>query len=213
MKSALTAAVLGFCIALGGCASQWVVDSSVRSYSEIAGAPAAGSGYRFERLPSQQADEARQQKLEAMAAAALDGVGLHRDDSAPRYSAEINARTSTEYPPWPDPWYGGGPWWGPGWGYAGAWGPRPGWGGWYGGGWGGWWAAPPPNPWYAREVSIVLRELPSSRVVYETHARNSSTNSAGDLIFPVMFQAALQGFPNPPQGDRRVDIPVQTVSK
>jgi hypothetical protein len=27
-------------------------------------------------------------------------------------------------------------------------------------------------------------------------------------VFPVMFEAAMQGFPNPPAGPRRVDIRV-----
>jgi len=29
----------------------------------------------------------------------------------------------------------------------------------------------------------------------------------------VMFQAALQGFPNPPQGERRVNIELPTARK
>ena len=57
-----------------------------------------------------------------------------------------------------------------------------------------------------------LRELPSNRVVYETHARNSGPYNISADILPVMFQAALQGFPNPPAGERRVDIEIPRAS-
>ncbi|MBT2322174.1 DUF4136 domain-containing protein [Variovorax paradoxus] len=207
MKLALTALVLT--VGLTGCATRWVVDSEVKSFSSIGTIP-SGAGYRFERLPSQQASEAQQQQLEAMAGAALERVGLRRDDADPRYTAQIGARVTAELSPWADPWfYGAGPW-GPyrhGRYYGSAWYGR----GWYGGGWYGPAFPPASNPWYAREVSIVLRELPSNRVVYETHARNDGPYTASARVLPVMFQAALQGFPNPPQGERRVDIEVSTA--
>ncbi len=209
-----TFAALLLAASLSGCATSWVVDSNVKSFSSI-DTIAAGSTYRFERLPSQQASEASQQQLETMAGAALEGVGLRRDDASARYTAEIGARVSSEMSPWADPWmYGGGPW-GPAFGYGGA--RR--YGGWHGGGWyGGWygggWYGPtfPPalNPWYSREVSIVLRELPSNRVVYETHARNDGPYTSSAAVLPVMFQAALQDFPRPPAGERRVDIQIPT---
>jgi len=59
----------------------------------------------------------------------------------------------------------------------------------------------------------VLRELGSHRVVYETRARNDGPYSADSAVLPVMFQAALQGFPNPPQGERRVDIEIPPAPK
>lgn len=208
MKAVLGALLL--VLGLSGCATRWVVDSEVRSFSGMDSLP-SGASYRFERLPSQQIDEAAQQQLEAWAGAALDGVGLRHDDGTPQLSALIGARVTSELSPWADPWMFGNPW--PGWGGPGWWGPRaPGWGprglyggGWYGGGWGPAFG-PPPTPWFGREVSIVLRELPSNRVVYETHARNDGPYSNSAAILPVMFQAALQGFPNPPPGERRVDI-------
>jgi hypothetical protein len=200
-------AVLALCTGLAGCATRWVVDSDVRSFSSLGTVP-AGATYRFERLPSQQASEAQQQQLEAMAAAALERVGLRRDDANPQYTAQIGARVTAELSPWADPWYFHGAW-GPGyrpWGY-GPWGGR----GLYGGGWYGPAFTPPANPWYVREVSVVLRELPSHRVVYETHARNEGPYAASGAVLPVMFQAALQGFPNPPAGERRVNIEIPTA--
>jgi hypothetical protein len=200
-------AVLALCTGVAGCATRWVVDSDVRSFSSLGTVP-AGATYRFERLPSQQASEAQQQQLEAMAAAALERVGLRRDDANPQYTAQIGARVTAELSPWADPWYFHGAW-GPGyrpWGY-GPWGGR----GLYGGGWYGPAFTPPANPWYVREVSVVLRELPSHRVVYETHARNEGPYAASGAVLPVMFQAALQGFPNPPAGERRVNIEIPTA--
>lgn len=206
MKRALSALLL--IASLTGCATSWVVDSDVKSFSSLGPVP-PGATYRFDRLPSQQADGARQDSLEAMAAAALDEVGLRRDDAHPQYNTQIGARVTAGLSPWADPWLYDGPWgygWGGGYGYYGR--------RWYGGGWyGGPVFAQPSNPWYEREVSIVLREAGSNRVVYETRARNDGPYSSSAAVLPVMFQAALQGFPNPPQGERRVNIELPTARK
>jgi hypothetical protein len=199
MKRALSALLLA--ASLTGCATSWVVDSDVKSFSSL-GAVAPGATYRFDRLPSQQADGARQESLEAMAGAALDKAGLRRDDTRAQYTAQIGARVTAGLSPWADPWLYSGPWGYGGYGGYGYHGRR-----WYGGGWyGGPAFAPPANPWYEREVSVVLREVASNKVVYETRARNDGPYTSSAAILPVMFQAALQGFPNPPQGERRVDI-------
>jgi len=193
---------------LSGCATSWVVDSDVKSFSSIGAVP-SGATYRFERLPSQQADAARQESQEAMAAAALEKVGLRRDDARPTYSAQIGARVTLGLSPWADPWLFDGPWGYGGYGYHGY--ARR----WYGGGWYGGPGFMPPaaNPWYEREVSIVLRDIGSNRVVYETRARNDGPYNASAAILPVMFDAALQGFPNPPQGERRVNIELRPARK
>ncbi|RQO42282.1 hypothetical protein DBV14_27670 [Variovorax sp. KBW07] len=202
MKRALYALLL--VATLSGCATSWVVDSDVKSFSSL-GAVAPGATYRFDRLPSQQADTARQESLEAMAAAALEKVGLRRDDARPQYTAQIGARVTAGLSPWADPWLFDGPWGYGGYGYGGYYGHGR---RFYGSGWYGGPAFMPPaaNPWYEREVSIVLREVGSNRVVYETRARNDGPYNSSTAILPVMFQAALQGFPNPPQGERRVNI-------
>ncbi|MGI4779574.1 MAG: DUF4136 domain-containing protein [Janthinobacterium lividum] len=213
-------------LALTGCATRWVVESDVRSFSSLTpdAGVAPGATYRFERLPSQLQDERgahQADSLEALAAPALDAVGLARDDVAPRYSVQIGARVGLTLSPWDDPWLGP-------WGFGGGWGPRSyaglgvgvgvgrfhgrgygGYGGWGGAGFGpgfggGWYDAS--TPWYSREVSVLLRELATNRVVYETRARNDGPYSSDAPVLRVMFQAALQGFPVPPQGERRVDI-------
>ena len=205
---------LALLTALSGCATRWVVDSDVQSFSNLPAAELnAGATYRFERLPSQQdgAGARGAEALEAMAAPALEGAGLKRDDASPRYSAQIGARVTPALSPWADPWFYPG--WGPGPRYGG-WSPGYGYGygrGWYGGGWYGPSFAPPANPWYLREVSVVLRDLASNKVVYETRARNDGPYNLDAAVLPVMFQAALQGFPNPPAGERRVDIEIPTA--
>ena len=209
MKRLLIRALLVLAVAAAstGCATRWVVDNDVDTFSKIAAMPAEPS-YRFERLPSQQADEAAQQQLEAMATPALERAGLRLGGLSARYTVQLQARVSAELSPWADPWMFGGPW-------AGGWnaGAGPGWRhrGYRGfGAYGGYgYGTPfpqPSNPWYAREVSVVMRELPGGQVVYESHARNDGPYNVSARIFPVMFEAALQGFPNPPTGTRRIDI-------
>ncbi|WP_295532145.1 DUF4136 domain-containing protein [uncultured Pseudacidovorax sp.] len=201
--AAMTAVAAG----LAGCATSYVVDNNVQSYAKAPIPP--GATYRFERLPSQQANDAAQTDLETLAEPSLAAAGLRRDDANPRYAVQVSARSQLELSPWADPWFDG-PGWGPGWGPR--WGVGLGYGrpGWYGGGWWGPGALPPNQTWYGREVSIVMRSLPDRQVVYETHARNDGPYPDTRRILPVMFHAALQGFPNPPQAVRRVDVTVET---
>ncbi|NKE66588.1 DUF4136 domain-containing protein [Ramlibacter sp. RBP-2] len=186
--------LLGLCVAwlLAGCASTFLVDSNVRSFSSLAALPQQPT-YRFERLPSQQ--EPGQAQLEAMADAALHRAGLRRDDATPRYAVQVSGRLQPTLSPWADPWRWGGGW---GVGYH-----RRGLGLGFGGPWGGL-----ESPWYHREVAVVVRELPSNRVVFESHASNDGPWLDNQTVFPAMFQAAMQGFPNPPPGPRRVDVQV-----
>src|SRR5574337_736198 len=187
MRRLATAIALLLGLLLAGCATTLLVDSDVRSFSTLAALP-AGATYRFERLPSQQAASAAQSELEAMAAPALANVGLQQSDANPRYGVEVDARVA----PMLSPWAGA---WGPPWPYA--WGP--GWWGWHG----GFWGPPPEPPWYHREVSVVIRDLHSHQVVYETHAVHDGPWPDSRRILPVMFAAALQGFPTPPSGPRQ----------
>jgi len=201
-------------LSLAGCATTWVVDSDVNTFSKLGAVP-AGASYRFERLPSQQAAEPQQSQLEAMADVALQHAGLRRDDVKPSYSAHISARVTAAIAPWDDPWYSSG--WGPRYPFGPSY--RAGFGVgygrmWRGGGWGGAFYGPvlPPSPWYLRELSVVLRELPSGRVVYETNARNEGPYPASGAVLPILFDAALQGFPNPLPGVRQVRIAIPPAS-
>ena len=177
---------------LSGCATSYVLDNNVQAFSSLPAVP-PNPTYRFERLPSQAALPAQTQ-LEAMADPALFNAGLRRDDAAPRYSVQVSARVQRVLSPWADPWDG----WG---GSFGFFGPHPG----FGVGFGG----PFPRmeqPWYQREVGIVLRELASNKVVYETRALSAGPWWDTGSILPAMFTAALSGFPTAPPGPRRVDV-------
>ncbi len=184
LLAAAALAVLG----LSACATGYVLDNEVQTFSSLQAMPAQPT-YRFDRLPSQQANPT-QATIEAMADGALHQAGLRRDDAAPRYSVQVSAHSARVLSPYADPW---------GWG---------GWGGWgqVGIGVGGPLFPRMESPWFRREVSVVMRELGSNRVVYETHARNSGPWLDDRAVLPRMFQAAMQGFPNPPPGPRRVDI-------
>jgi hypothetical protein len=178
---------------LTGCATSYTLDSTVQSFSNLPALPAQAS-YRFDRLPSQQSPG--QAQLEAWADPALHAAGLRRDDSNPHYAVQVTARMDATISPFDDPW-------------------RPGWGGW--GGWGmgfhhrgmgGPWGPLGDSPWYHREVAVIVRELPGSRVVYESHAINDGPWLDNLAVFPAMFSAAMQGFPNPPAGPRQVNVQI-----
>lgn len=185
--------------ALSGCATSYLLENNVQSFSSLAPPLPSNPAYRFERLPSQQASPVQAQ-LEALAEPALLRAGLRRNDAAPQYSVQVSARVQRVLSPWADPWTGWGGWGGWG-GHFGVMGPGVGFG--YGG-----FFPRMDQPWYQREVGIVMRELPSSRVVYETHAASDGPWGDNASVLPAMFEAALQGFPNAPPGVRRVNIQV-----
>lgn len=182
---------------LSGCASMRLVDSDVTSVVAVPpGMSLLGAKYRFERLPSQvhnpEAGLAEQQ-----AQAAMTAVGLVRDDAAASLSVMVGF-SGTQYPA--DPW--GRPI-APGWTPYGNLTIGAGWGSHIGLGVG--MRFPPPTH-YRREVSLIMRDLQSGQVVYETRASHSGPWSDSAPIFGTLFQAAMANFPNPPPGLRRVNI-------
>jgi len=191
---AAAAAALLLC----GCAGTYLLDNQVQSFSQLPALPAQPT-FRFERTLSQQADPV-QQALEGLADPALFKAGLRRDDAAPHFSVQVSARTEQVFSPYQDPYWG----WGGGWSV--------GFGGHHGAiGFGGPWRGLD-SYWFRREVSIVIRELPANRVVFESHATNDGPVLDNRVVLPAMFDAALQGFPNPPPGPRRVDVQLGTKS-
>lgn len=171
---------------LSGCASTYLLDNNVQSFSGLPALP-ANTAYRFERLPSQA--HPGQAQLEALADPALHRVGLRRDDASPRYSVQVTARMQRVLSPWAEPWgWGGGfAFGGP---HSGHWGPFP----------------RMESPWYQREVAVIVREIADNRVVYESRASNDGPWLDTNTVLPAMFDAALQGFPNAPAGPRKVNI-------
>jgi hypothetical protein len=197
---ALTATALTL---MTGCASMRLIDSDVVSVAAVPpGMNLQGAKYRFERLPSQvhnpEAGLAEQQ-----AQAAMTAVGLVRDDAGASLSVMLGF-SGSQYPA--DPW--GRPL-GPGWAPYGSIAIGSGFGGGLGShvGLGMGMRFPPPTH-YRREVSVIMRDLKSGQVVYETRASHSGPWSDSVPIFATLFQAALANFPNPPAGPRRVNIEV-----
>lgn len=186
---------------LGGCASVRQVDVEVGSLSTLKSVPVAA--YRFERLPSQQTPEQMQGQLalEAMAEKALALVGMRRNEAQAGYSVLIGARVQRENSdPWNDPWYGPGRFSASfGFGRRGPPGIRA----------GGFWGPGFPrydSSYFRREVSLLMRDLPSGQVVFESHAMHESVSVDSNAILPLMFEAAVSGFPNPPMERRVVRI-------
>jgi hypothetical protein len=180
-------------LALAGCAGTYTLDSTVQSFSQLPSL-AQPATYRFERLPSQQ--DPLQPQLEALADPALNTAGLRRDDANPRYSVQISARSSPTISPFADPW---GPYGRMGFGFGG--GRRH-------FGMGAGWGYPPEPSWFHREVDVIVRELGSNKVVYESRAVSDGPYFDPPKVFPAMFSAALQGFPNAPAGPRQVNVQI-----
>ena len=182
---------------LAGCSGVRLVDSQVQAISTLpAGATIAkGARYRFERLPSQAAQPGAE-RFEAMAQAALANVGLVRDDAQARYSVLLGVNTNAYLVdaagrPMGSPW---GPY---GQIMIGSGGSMFGWGMHF-----------PPSTSYRREVSLLLRDLQTGQVVYETRAVNDNPWTDTDTVLAALFEAALRDFPNPPAGVRQVNIEI-----
>ena len=186
---------------LTGCASMRLIDSDVVSVAAVPpGMSLQGAKYRFERLPSQ-TNNPEAGLAEQLAQAAMTAVGLVRDDASASLSVMVGF-SGTQYQA--DPW--GRPI-GPGWTPYGNVGVGIGIGIGAGShiGLGTGMRFPPPTQ-YRREVSVIMRDLKSGQVVYETRASHAGPWSDSVPIFATLFQAALANFPNPPAGLRRVNI-------
>ena len=200
MRVLLTGLILAAGL-LSGCASMRIVDSDVVSVvAAPAGMSLQGAKYRFERLPSQ-ANNPEAGLAEQQAQAAMTAVGLVRDDANAQLSVLVGF-AGTQY-------------------LADAWGrplPPGAWSPYYGSismgrgigpnvGLGMGMRFPPPTQ-YRREVSLVMRDLKSGQVVYETRATHDGPWADSAQVFATLFQAAMANFPNPPAGLRRVNIEI-----
>lgn len=184
-------------LSLAGCASTWRLDSEVRSFSQPA---ALGNPwtFRFERALS--LSPVQQTELEAVAGPALAQAGLQRDETNPRYSLRLDARSQPMLSPYATPYWGVRPLRG-----SLAWPPGHPIDPWHS------WALRTPEPsWTRHEVTLTLRELSSGQVAYETRAVSEGPWRSSTRILGAMVGAALQGFPYPPEGVRhiRTDTPI-----
>lgn len=193
-------ALLALALLLGGCSGMRLVESQVRSTAVATTERPieAGARYRFERLPSQ-TDPVETDSVEAIAEAELAEVGLVRDEAAARYSVQLTTRMESYVV---DDW--GRPYSGPRMGGSIMIG-----GGNYGIGTGvGMGMRFPPPSQYRHEATLLLRDLASNQVVYETSARHEGPWNDRYNILRAVLAAALKDFPHPPAGSRRVKVEI-----
>ena len=181
-----------------GCASLRLVDTDVTAFPKwTAAPPGPGTAYRFERLPSQQNLAAQQDAVEADARTALAKVGMELNPAVARYSVQVVATTQIierGYPGYDGIFGGPGVFLG---------------GGNRGLGFGLSFPMRFPEPTYfKRELSMLMRELISQQVVFETRAFHDGVWSDTQAVFPAMMDAALRGFPEPPPGTRRINLEI-----
>lgn len=189
-------ALLAVAVLLAGCSGMRIVDSDVQAYTTRQGVTEPMT-YRFERTPSQQARGEPQDRLEAIVQDELTKVGMQRREAEPRYSVSFEVRLARDpRAPWDDP-----PYWGA---------MR-----------GGVIVTPTGTivhvpmvamqfdmPYYRREVHLLVRRLSDGQLVFESRANHDGRWSDDEAVLPAMFEAALRGFPHPPQGLRRVIVEI-----
>jgi len=190
-------------LALGGCAAPRMIDSDVQSFVR-GDPPARPASYRFERLPSQ--TDAAQDQLEALAAAALAKVDLTAAPlvsgaiagtaaAAPsaRYAVQVSAQINAIVSPYNAPRMGfflghrqdrhlGSH-----------------------GGFGSFGLSLEPS-WYRHSVHVLLRDSQAGQPVFESSASFDGPWTDSGNLLPVILDAALQGYPNPAAGPRKVVI-------
>jgi len=186
---------------LTGCSTVQVVESNVNAfYSWGAAPPAPGTPYRFERLPSQQVVGAQQDRVEALARGALARVGMELVPAGARYSVQVTVGTQViERLPYNGVGYDG-------FGFA-----TPGvflGGGGRGAALGLSFPMPYFDPYYRRELTLLVRDLGSAQVVFETHAVSDGVQYETLAVLSAMLDAALNGFPQPPAGPRQINVPI-----
>lgn len=155
--------------------------------------------YRFD--PSMQASgQPAPERMQLMAQNALAQHGLQLDADKAQLGISASGSVNT--------------WWYDGWGapnYA-----RRG-GFTYGfglsrGGWGFGLGGPlwdsPSRPVYISEAHIVMRDLQTGQIVFDSRARYESMSHDTDRILATLFQAALQDFPHASQGSQRLELPL-----
>ncbi|MFC5522864.1 DUF4136 domain-containing protein [Polaromonas jejuensis] len=197
MKRALSAIFLIAFTAffMAGCSGVRLVDSDVTAFPRWSAAPPGpGTAYRFERLPSQQAVGAQQDQVEGLSRSALAKVGMELNPPLARYSVQVllNTQRVVRLP------YDG--WGGPGVFLAG--GNR-------GASLGLSFPLGVSEPdYFKRELSILMRDVATQQVVFETRALHDGVWSDTLAVLPAMLDAALRGFPQPPPGTRRINVEI-----
>ncbi len=179
---------------LSACSGMRVVDSDVTAFSAwTAAPPVPGTRYRYERLPSQTA-ATQQDRIEALATTSLSKVGMALSPTDARYSVQVilNTEIVQRYA-------------GPGFGGSGVFLGAGNFGSSVGlsfpiGGSG--------EPYYKRSLAILMRDLGTQKVVFETRALHEGVWGDAFAVLPAMLDSALLGFPQPPAGTRKINVDI-----
>jgi hypothetical protein len=62
--------------------------------------------------------------------------------------------------------------------------------------------------YYKRAVTLLVRDLSTQKVVFETRALHDGVWNDGFAVLPAMLDSALLGFPQPPTGTRRINAEI-----
>jgi len=177
------------CLALAGCATNRLIDSSVRSFTTAtADLPLEPPfSFRFERLPSQQADAQAQDRLEDIALPVLVQKGRVPDALAPRFTLELRMAVDVINQSGPFHAYWGFGTIGSGlWSQPGSMGLEP--------------------TRYRYSVHLLLRDAANKTVVFESTAAHEGPWSDRAAVLPAVLLAAVQDFPQGSDKARRVLI-------
>ena len=201
---------LMFASVLSGCGGMRLIDTQVRAASSLSDpASLQGASFKFERSPLQPAPGIARDPagnpvvdtFESQAEQALSEVGLTRNDDAATLSVLLGLRltpylvdngTRVYGAPYPFAY--------------GAWGSGRRFGGMgFGMGWG---SRFPPSTLYRHELQILMRDVRSGQLVYETQAVHDGPWSDKHIV-PALLSAALKNFPQPcmPACQVNIEIP------
>ncbi len=188
-------------LAAGGCTTQ--ISSDVSTFGSWP-ADRQPDTYVFERLPSQQ-DQPDQQRMEDAARGAIESAGFKPAPDAQNADVVVLLGTrlvANHFSPFDDP-----IWWN-----SGLYRPRFGRAGFVGigGGFGPGFSYGPDDTLrrYVREVSVLIRDRKSGRVVYETRASSDGVSPLTPALMTAMFQAAMTPFPGTDEKARSVTTPL-----
>ena len=184
-----------------GCSTTRVLENDVTAfYNWNAAPPTPGTAYRFERLPSQQVIGAQQDYVEERARTALAKVGMEMNPAVARYSVQVRVSTQViERLPYDGAGYDG-------FGFA-----TPGvflGGGNQGAAFGLSFPMRFSEPYYRRELTLLMSDLGTHQVVFETRALSDGVQGETLSVLSAMLDAALRGFPQPPPGPYRVNVQI-----
>ena len=185
-------AILMVVVLLTACATSRMIDSEVQSYAGNTPAVTPAS-YRFERLPSQVHNDLQNQ-LELAAQAALGRSGLTRTEKAVRYTVQVAVRVEqyNRYPYYSNRqsgWMGTYP--GMLWNYSPLLNLEP--------------------PWYKHTVHILLRDVASGQVAYESMAAHDGPWSDTLNLLTPLLDAALRDYPA--AGNRKITVELPNATR